>query len=242
MKIRVSCLTCINELIKEKLSPVELGQRVKFDWVTITAAKIQEWTCPEKHVNRFWFSPHFYDLLYSKALADFAREDTRSAVANFYSAWENFVSHTVKLLLKEFGVSDGIPGEVKRSEPLNGAYCALFATKVKKFPKMISSDNAGIRNAVIHSDLIPSNEQAVNLAKEVQLLIQDARKELYPLHNNYNLGLQAANRAAEDIKATGMNGVLPVWIRSQVDDNIEATIIAMQSELATLCGNGCSEV
>jgi hypothetical protein len=229
MKILAFCTTCETEWLKKGLSSDEILHKIGNTWMALTSKKIHTWTCPEGHVNKYWLSPHFYDLLYAKALSDLAGKDTRGAVANSYSAWENFVGHTVQLLLQECGVTTKFPEIL--AERLLGAYTALFAAKTEIFPNKINVAITKIRNDVIHSDLIPSEEQALKVVREVQSLILASRKALHPLHENYSFGLQAAHRAQEDIRASGMNGVTTVWIRSQIDDIVDDKILAIRREM-----------
>src|SRR5574341_1238602 len=114
------CKECVDAWMKKGVAKEEIEQRMATSWKPINSYPIHKWQCPEGHTNFAWLSAPFYDLLYSKALTDLARLDTRSAVLNFYSAWENFVSDTVDLLLKKAGASSTIPSILSRSEPRLG--------------------------------------------------------------------------------------------------------------------------
>jgi hypothetical protein len=233
MKYPAVCQTCINEWLKEGLSSDEIVNRLGASHMTLISPTLHEGTCPNGHTTRYWSSVHLYDLLYQKAIVNLAQRDMRSAVANFYSAWENFVGHTVNLLLKESGAPEECLSSVQRAEPLLGAYMALFAAKTKKSPKKIKDDTTRIRNKILHSDLIPSDREALKVGIEVQALIRDVRNELHPLHYNYSFGPEAEDRMEKEIQKSGLNGVSPMWFNSWIDYDLEKKVSEIQIEIDT---------
>jgi len=233
MRYPAICQTCIDEWVKEGLSSDEIVNRLGASHMTLISPTLHEGTCPNGHTTRYWSSVHLYDLLYQKAIVNLAQRDMRSAVTNFYSAWENFVGHTVNLLLKEFGAPRECLSSIQRAEPLLGAYMALSAAKSKKSPQKIRDDSTKIRNKILHSDLIPSDKEAITVGKEVQALIQAARKELHPLHYDYSFGPEADDRMEKDIQKSGLDEVRPMWVNSWIDYDLEKKVSEIQIEIDT---------
>lgn len=171
MRVPMSCMRCVHAM--EAAGEPDAYSRA-IVMVPVTAGGVFEWTCKNGHTVAMWLSSPLYVLLYSEGISDLADNDTRSGVLNIYSAWENFVAQAVGTLLHSYGVSDDVPGSIRRAEPMIGMFAALFASKTVRFPDLVKPEATAIRNAVAHGDLIPTNEQAFKVADAVRGCINNA--------------------------------------------------------------------
>jgi hypothetical protein len=112
----------------------------------------------------------FFWLLFMRAMADLAKEDTRSAVLNAYSAWDTFVTRACALLLDDLGAGEAwkaLPGRLQRAEPISGMFAGLYTAKVRAWPQLVKSKTQEIRNGVIHGDDIPTHSEALDALEDV---------------------------------------------------------------------------
>ncbi len=157
LRIAVVCFECSDPATGSWYAPV-------------TGNGVNVSRCPAGHVVNFMIQTPFYYLLFLRGLTDAARKDFREAVLNAYAAWDVFVARACNLLLAEDGAADawkGLPGRLRRAEPLLALYAGLFAAKTRSLPKLVSTASQETRNLVIHGDYIPEEQEAINLAVDV---------------------------------------------------------------------------
>lgn len=231
MKTRVFCKECFQALKDEGLKDEIAIDRAHF-WHPITDESIQKGRCPEDHVNFVWFAAPFYDLLYSKAVFELARLDTRSSVLNFFSAWENFVSHTVTLLLQKADISE-TPSHLKLSERRLGMYVGLYAAKTQQLPSLPEEDTTRmIRNKIIHDYKIPKEEEVLRVAYDIRGCMMKAIEALHPMHQDYVNGPDVALRQQKAVEKAEIttNNIQFVFMRSQIEEDIKQTVLHIRDE------------
>ncbi len=169
---------------------------------------------------------------------DLALKDTREAVLAFYSAWDNFVAHTVDIVLDEFGVTASMPSSTKRAEPRHGAFVALFLAKTKQtLPTVPSSGTARMRNSVIHDDKIPTEDEALKVGEDVQRCILACQGALPGLHEEYARGAKSVARiqrllAAAKLSAADMTGVSTTIRMSEIPADLRARVDGIRKGLS----------
>jgi len=233
VQIRSSCSQCLDNWKNINISSEEIERRLLDSWRTITSFEsIQTWHCEEGHVNHSWLSSPFYDLLYSKALTDLARLDTRSAGLNFFSAWENFVAQTIDLLLQKIEVSSKIPSDLSQSERRLGMYVGLYAAKTLDFPKLPKGETRNIRNKIVHDNMIPSENEVIAAAGDIRSCIMQATQKLDPLHQDYSMGQNAIKRQQEAIARAQITShpIQFVFLQSQIPHDLVDKIRLIREE------------
>lgn len=241
MKIRSVCNICLDNWEQNNVAPDEIERRLSISWRIITSFDaIQEWKCQAGHRNFTWLSTPFYDLLYSKALSDLARLDTRSAGINFFTAWENFLAHTVNLLLKKVGVADDLPHSLTLSERRLGLYVGAYAAAAGEFPKLPKDDTTRmLRNKIVHDNMIPSEDDIIAAAEDIRSCIVHAMQKLTPLHQNYNEGPSIIKRQQDAItKAQIISHPIQFeFLQSQIPHDIADKIRLIREESAENTAN-----
>jgi hypothetical protein len=225
---------CVHQWEREGVDQLELAQRLSGYWATLTNQGICEWTCPQGHNVRFIFQTPFYILLFRKGETDLARRDTRSATLSFYSAWDSFVAFTCEMLLNEAGIVDRVPARVKLAEPLLGMFVGLVAARTGKYPTLVDSKIAKIRNEVIHGDHIPQEADALDVGGAVQKAIRATRKAVADFDAK-EVKASAARllKAAGDTKPDEHKDLITIWVGSDFDSDLEAKITAIRHERAS---------
>jgi hypothetical protein len=234
MRTRMVCSQCLDAWTAAGLSTDEINAKQSTFWAPITSAGVSVWTCPAGHKVQFWLQTPFYSLLYSKALTDLARMDTRSAVMSFYSAWENFVAYTATLLLQDRGVAEA-PSALHRAEPQLGMFAGLVAFKAGQYPKLPQSEITEIRNKVAHGSYVPDEAKTLKVGQAAQQCIRATRDLLKPLHEEDDAGPKAAARAQRALKEAGVvpaAGFTTVGHAHQFDADIAEKVRLMREEHA----------
>ena len=156
-------------------------RRVRVDnVVVIDPTQPVEWQCNRGHQNRLWVQNPFYELLFMRGIYDLREHDYRNAVINFFGAYETFTATTVRLLSGALGMSTSIPD---RTGTMLAVFSALFEVQAKaRAPKRVSGRANGIRNAVAHGELVPSEQEALLVGEEVRRFIRETIDGLKPLH------------------------------------------------------------
>jgi hypothetical protein len=146
----------------------------------VISKEVCEETCSRGHATRFVVASPFYVLLYNDGVDAFLADDTRSATLNFYSAWETFIAQVVQQLLDEAQVEEELPKKwrLRSSAAQLGMYCALYAAKLKAFPKPFNDDVTTIRNRVAHGDSIPTLQEAGSVGEEIGRQILEIKAAL----------------------------------------------------------------
>jgi hypothetical protein len=121
----------------------------------------------------------------------------RESVANFSTSLERFHEFAVQtLLLKEAKSNRLFEGCWKavsnQSERQLGAFLFLWASNFKSQPRMLSTEDAKFRNAVIHKGKIPSRAEAVDFGN---LALKTVRTNMLELQSAFpDVVIEAVSR------------------------------------------------
>lgn len=235
MKILAVCQKCISQWQNQGVIDADIENRLLRARTPIKTdlSLPLTWTCENGHTNRMFIPAPFYELLFLRGIADAASYDYRMAVVNFYSSWECFVAFAIKILIKKVGIEFKSLSDLMRSEPQVGLYSGLYMSKTNKIPTCLSNKTRKIRNKVIHSDLIPTEEEVLALGKEVQTAIQNA-KEALPVLSEDSTTFDSSRFDGNRPEGQYHTGDSIVFLRSLVNADLADEVRKVRLELSRL--------
>jgi hypothetical protein len=135
------------------------------------------------------------------------------------------------MLLSEAGVPDKIPRSVRRAEPLLGMFVGLVAAKTGKFPDLVDSEIAKIRNEVIHGDRIPSEADALEVGEAVQKAITATRQRVSEFAaKEVKASVARLLKKVQDAEPGSQVGLTTIGVSPDFDGDLKARIEAIRME------------
>ena len=198
MQLHLPCSTCKKEVLARGSPDAVIGIRAL---LSLTPSEIHKMTCPRGHENWVWLAHPFHEILLYRGIQELAAGDTRGAALSFYSAWDNFVKHMVELYVTDDTYAippiGPCPKGLARSEPRLGVYAGIYVSIFKGWPQIVSEDSTKTRNKVIHDDHVPSRQEVLKLAEDVQRCIRFGFSEMQEAQQEQMWGLEAHSRGLE---------------------------------------------
>lgn len=148
--------------------------------------RFAEIECPNQHRILAWFPDPLYQLSWRRGIGALVERNWRSAVIEFYIAWENFVSYALKELVSRPEEQPAIGRMVAMGQEL-GAFAGKFSVEVGEWPRIPPDEIREIRNGAIHKDRRVHRDRAYFVAHEI-------RKAL--LHDKEAIELATAGRVS----------------------------------------------
>lgn len=163
MRLLISCMTCL----QERGRPSDWFAQVEF-----RDDGRYEVQCPNGHRTVTLLQAEKYEVLFEIAIHAILDGYYREAVASFAASLERFYEFAIAVLLEDLKVKrDDVEAAWKhvsnQSERQLGGFLYLWMSRFKGVPQLLSPDDAGFRNAVVHKGKIPSKDEATAFGQSV---------------------------------------------------------------------------
>ncbi|TMX32021.1 hypothetical protein DA096_08935 [Vibrio rotiferianus] len=166
MKINQVCVVCLKE--------GKVGADIK-QLVDVTSSRVYPLRCAYGHETLVYLSEFKFQILFEVGLNAIKDGYYREAVSSFTAALERFYEHFIKTVLFRKDGSEQLAKCWKlvsnQSERQLGAFIFLYLSEVGELPEVLSSDDSGFRNRVIHKGEIPTKAQALEFGQTIANLI-----------------------------------------------------------------------
>lgn len=135
-----------------------------------------ETKCILGHETKLFLHDPKYQILFEIGAHAIIDGYYREAVSSFTASLERFYEYSLRVFLQKDGHQDLFQQcwkqVSKQSERQLGAFIYLWALNFGKAPDLLSSNQTGFRNDVIHNGKIPTREEAVNYGNAVLAAVQ----------------------------------------------------------------------
>jgi len=165
--------------------------------------------CENGHKYAFVFCSAKFELLFDVGMKALVDGYPREAVSSFVASLERFYEFYIGYILEKEGVSRGVfesswKKVSNQSERQLGAYIFLYTLIEGSTPNLLSSNESGFRNKVIHKGYIPTIKEAEEFGRFIYDLILGV---VVNLEKNDSNGLLKYHQLQAP-KANGFNWVV----------------------------------
>jgi hypothetical protein len=147
--------------------------------------QIYELTCKGKpsHTTVMILANHKYDVLFQWAAHAINDGYYRDAVVTFTSSLERFYEHAIQCMTTEpervsIPFADSWKRVARQSERQLGAFIFLWLKEFGTAAPLLTDDQYGFRNKVVHDGKIPTRGEATEYGNTVLHIIRAAKKQL----------------------------------------------------------------
>ena len=180
MKIKHHCPYCLDDKF-EKSGSNTIG--IHLDHHQLTDNGVNKLKCEYGHEFAVVYNGAKFEILFDVGMSAIRDGYAREAVSSFSASLERFYEFYIRLICQKDKIEDeAIKSSWKsvsnQSERQLGAFIFLYTYINKKSPEILSSNDSGFRNKVIHKGYIPKLEEALDFGKSVYNKIMAVVKEL----------------------------------------------------------------
>lgn len=168
MKLLIPCMACLQELGEptNEFASLEFRDDGRY-----------EVFCSRGHKSVTVLQQQKFEILFDIGANAILDGYYREAVSSFTSSLERFYEFCLKVLCKKRGIETDVFATAwkqvsNQSERQLGAFLFLWASEFGEVPQLLSSNDAGFRNGVIHKGKIPTKEEALEYGKAVLAIIR----------------------------------------------------------------------
>jgi len=107
----------------------------------------------------------------------------REAVSSFTSSLERFYEYCINVLCKKRNIDTDVFTQIwkqvsNQSERQLGGFLFLWVSEFGQVPEMLSSNDAGFRNSVIHKGKIPTKEESLKYGNTILAIVRPKIEQL----------------------------------------------------------------
>jgi len=168
MKLLMPCMACFQELGQptNEFASLEFRDDGRY-----------EICCSRGHKSVTVLQQQKFEILFDIGANAILDGYYREAVSSFTSSLERFHEFCLKVLCKKRGIQPDVFSKSwkqvsNQSESQLGAFLFLWASEFGEVPQLLSSNDAGFRNSVIHKGKIPTKEEALEYGNTILAIIR----------------------------------------------------------------------
>lgn len=174
MKLLMPCMACFQELGQptNEFASLEFRDDGRY-----------EICCSRGHKSVTVLQQQKFEILFDIGANAILDGYYREAVSSFTSSLERFYEFCIKVLCKKSGIKTDVFSTAwkqiaNQSERQLGAFLFLWASEFGEVPQLLSSNDAGFRNSVIHKGKIPTKEEALEYGNTILAIIRPKNVQL----------------------------------------------------------------
>jgi hypothetical protein len=238
MKIDLACMECIQSgliLTDKNRGQVE---------AELTDDGFCNATCPNGHKIVAVIQNPKYELLFDLGGLALIDGYTREAVSSFAVALERFYEFFVRLWFIDKKCEDDIYSEYWKkvanyTERQLGCFLTAYIAIYGKVPNVLSDNDTGFRNKVIHKGYIPTEKEVFEFGNKVGTIIQQISKEFIE-HNKEAFMFEVFSRfknltdskKPEGISISTMN--VPTMLSTTNADFVHESEFSLEKKIESL--------
>lgn len=160
MKLNFQCSKCF------------LKNATTHDFVQIQEDNLYEYHCSENHRNIYFVNNQKFELLMESAVYAIHDGYYREAVSAMAASLERLQEFIITILIKKNNFTDKEFQEAwntirRQSERQLGAFTFLYFKEFRKLPDLLTDNERGFRNNVIHNGNFPTYDETLNFGQRI---------------------------------------------------------------------------